>query len=128
MILVDTSVWVEALRKGESPEAKALRVLLDEDRVATASPVRVEILSGASIRSLGRLRRLLSALPNWAPTTATWQSLETWVAQAVAAGQTFGVGDLLIAGIGAEHQAEIWSLDGAFPRMAKLGFIQLYVP
>lgn len=54
--------------------------------------------------------------------------MEAWVAQAVAAGQSFGVGDLLIAGIGAEHAAEIWSLDGAFPRMAKLGFIHLYAP
>lgn len=128
MILVDTSVWVAALRKGDGPEARALTALLDDDRVAMASPVRIEILSGASVQNLTRLRRLLSALPNWMPTAATWQSLEAWVTQAVAAGQTFGVGDLLIAGIGAEHGAEIWSLDGAFPRMAKLGFVQLFTP
>lgn len=125
MILVDTSVWVAALRSAESAEAARLRGLLDEDQVALAAPVRIELLSGASRRDLPRLRRVLSALPTWYPVRSTWALAESWIEPATKRGQRFGFADLLIGALAAEKQAEVWSRDGDFARLARLGLIEL---
>jgi predicted nucleic acid-binding protein len=126
VILVDTSVWIEAFRRESSAEAQHLRELLDADQVALAGPVRIEILSGSSAAELPKLRRVLSALPVHLPTARTWDLLESWVGRAVRAGQRFGMADLLIAGLAAENDFEVWSLDGDFARMAGLGFVRVH--
>ncbi len=126
MILVDTSVWVEAFRRARSVEAVHLRTLLDQSDVAMARPVLVELLGGTAATEQRRLRRVLSALPHFTPTAATWDLLERWVEPAVRAGQRFGMADLLMAGVAAENNLEVWSLDGDFARMADLGFIRVH--
>lgn len=128
MIVVDTSVWINAFRNQKSAEARHLSELLDNDEVAIAIPIRIEILSGARRSDQPRLSRTLSALPTFYPSAATWQRIEGWLGTIKNAGDWFGVGDLLIAGIGAENHAAIWSLDGDFARMAKLKLIELYRP
>ena len=128
MIVVDTSVWVAALRRSAAPDAKCLQRLLDADEVALPVPVRTELLSGASRNDRPRLKRALSALPILYPTDATWATIDRWVETAGEAGERFGVGDLLIGAVAAEIDALVWSLDADFERMQKLKLIERYAP
>ena len=126
MIVVDTSVWVRALRSAGSREAATLRARVDDDQAALAVPVRVEILAGASNADRPRLRRVLSALPLLYPADETWRLIDGWLDAAGAAGDRFGLGDLLIAALTREAGHLLWSLDSDFSRMARLGFVDLY--
>ena len=128
MIVVDTSVWINAFRDSKSAEARHLSELLDNDEVAIAIPIRIELLSGARRSEQPRLSRTLSALPTFHPDETTWHTIEDWLVTIKTAGDWFGVGDLLIAGIAAQNHAAIWSLDVDFARMAKLKLIELYRP
>jgi predicted nucleic acid-binding protein len=74
------------------------------------------------------LRRVLSALPLWFATDLTWSRMESWVEEAGQAGRRFGVVDLLIGAIAAEHGAAVWSHDRDFERMTELGLIDRHVP
>lgn len=127
MIVVDTSVWVAALR-ANGDEARVLRGLLDADEVVLPMPVKIELLSGVSARQRGALRSALSALPLAYPTDETWRLLDAWTDRAVKAGAAFGVGDLLIAALAQEAGALLWSLDGAFERMERLRLVDRYDP
>jgi len=128
VIVVDSSVWVEALRRADSEEAEALGPLLDDDQIALVAPVRLELLLGATRRQAPRLRKLLSALPCWLPARDDWQIAESWVEPALRAGQRFGFADLLIAAMASCHRASIWSNDRDFRRMERLGLVELYHP
>jgi predicted nucleic acid-binding protein len=126
MIVVDTSVWIAALRAGGSREARVLQQLLEADEVALPVPVRLEILGGASAPDRPRLRRALSALPVLYPGDETWPLLADWVEQAAAAGQRFGFGDLLIGALAVENGSLVWSLDSDFTRMEALDLVRCY--
>lgn len=126
MIVVDTSVWIAALRDSGTEEARRLSALLDADEVALAVPVRLELLSGASRKDVVPLRRALTSLPVLYPAGSTWRLLDSWVDRAAAAGQRFGMGDLLIAALASELGALVWSLDADFARLERLKLVHLY--
>jgi predicted nucleic acid-binding protein len=123
MIFVDTSVWVDYFRVEHTNLAAELDRLLDQDRVALAAPVRVELLSGISAKQLPQFRRILSAIPLFLPSSHVWSTIELWVEESSKRGERFGVSDLLIAAIAAENNGQIWSLDDDFARLASLGFV-----
>ena len=128
MIVVDTSVWVAALRSSTSREAAAFGALLDSDDVLLTAPVRAELLGGARSADRRRLKRLLTALPVAYPTLETWRLMDKWAEIARDRGDRFGVRDLLIAAIAKDAGALVWSLDADVARMEHLDFVDLYEP
>lgn len=126
MLIIDTSVWVCYFRGGDAKLVCQLRDFLDEDQVALAAPIRVELLSGAKAVEIKLLKRVLSALPNYLPSAAAWDMVEKWAETSRAKGHAFGAMDLLIAAIAHEQAARLWSLDKDFQRMESLGFVRLH--
>ncbi len=61
-MIVDTSAWVEYLRRTESPEDSALeRAIRQGDSLATPAPVVMELLAGCSNdETSSRIQRLLA--------------------------------------------------------------------
>lgn len=126
MIVVDTSVWIFALRSARGPESLILQSLLDSDEVALAVPVRTELLMGARRTERPALEHGLKGLPLLYPTDETWRTIDLWTERASRSGHTFAVGDLLIGALAAEIGGLVWSRDGDFARMEQLKLIERY--
>ncbi|MEO7156667.1 MAG: PIN domain-containing protein [Vicinamibacterales bacterium] len=124
MIVVDTSVWLEAPR--QRAIADALRQLIESDEAALALPVRLELLEGMARSDRAAFRRVFAALPQLHPTGETWTPIPGWIEKANDAGECFGLVDLLIAAMAAEIGGLVWSLDKNFERMEKLEMVSLY--
>ena len=128
MIAVDTSVWISFFRGADRATIVELQRLLDDDLVVLPVPVRIELLAGMRAREQAGIGLLLSALPTPQPNEATWSRMEEWVKTAVAAGQRFGLGDLLVAAIAADHADAVWSLDADFQRMETMALVRCHRP
>jgi predicted nucleic acid-binding protein len=126
VIVVDTSVWVETIRKPSGRTHDTLQRLISADEVALALPVRIELVAGISGPHRAAFVRALSALPLLVPSEDTWRVVEGWVPRAADAGRRFAVTDLLIAALAEEVTALVWSLDKDFDRLAALGLVQPY--
>ncbi|MDO8678745.1 MAG: PIN domain-containing protein [Acidobacteriota bacterium] len=126
MIVVDTSVWIFALRSASGPEATTLRSLLDADEVALAVPVRTELLMGARASDRVKLEKELKGLPLLYPTDESWRTIDRWTDRASRAGVSFAIGDLLIGVLAADIGGLVWSLDSDFDRMEKLKLVDRF--
>lgn len=126
MIIVDTSVWVEARRNARI--ANTLDSLIDADEAALALPVRLELWAGVARKDRRAFLRAFSALAQVVPTEETWAPLPSWVERAADAGERFSLTDLLIASLAREIGGLVWSLDGDFRRMEHLQLVALYDP
>jgi predicted nucleic acid-binding protein len=126
VIVVDTSVWVEAARARGTETRATLHSLIDADEVALALPVRLELASGLGRKERGPFLRALSGLPLLVPTEDTWTLVESWIGPGVDKGHHFSIPDLLIAGLTHEIGGLVWSLDDDFARLEKLGYVNRY--
>ena len=75
LVLIDTSVWILALRKSPLPVVKdEVEHLLAENRVAIASMIRLELLGGTkSVNEFNRLKSRLDALHQIPTDEANWE-------------------------------------------------------
>jgi len=131
VILLDTSAWVEYLRKTGSPEAIGVRELLAADApIATCDPVRMEVLAGArDEQHLGQLRQLLAGAQTLPTTPGDYEAAAAYAracrAQGVMVRRTL---DCLIAAVAIAHGLPVLHRDRDFDKVAAVAPLAIHVP
>jgi len=122
-VLVDTSVWSLALRRGGDSEigpVRELRGLIADNRVQMIGPIRQEILSG--IREEGQFKELevrLSAFPDLALTPEDHVTAARYFNLCRAKGIQGSNTDFLICAVAVRHRLAIFTTDKDFSLYAK---------
>jgi predicted nucleic acid-binding protein len=122
-VLVDTSVWSLALRRGgatDSGPARELRNLIADGRVQMIGPIRQEILSG--VREEGQFKELevrLSAFPDLPLTAEDHVTAARFFNLCRAKGVQGSNTDFLICAVGVRHRLAIFTTDKDFALYAK---------
>jgi len=122
-VVVDTSVWSEALRRrdqADSDVVRELRSLILEHRVDIIGPIRQEILSGLRTDAqFEKLEKHIAAFPDIPLETADYimaaQFFNTCRAKGIQGSNT----DFLICAVAVRRQLSIFTTDGDFSLFAK---------
>jgi predicted nucleic acid-binding protein len=130
VILADTSVWVEYLRSAPSSApsregrssaspAEALDARIEQEQVMTCGPVVAELLAGARGPQRDELAVLLGAQPWIDLGHGDWLTVGQTAAELRERGHTTPLIDVQIAVCATLAEAELWTLDGDYERIAQ---------
>jgi predicted nucleic acid-binding protein len=126
---VDSSVWIEGLRRQGRLEVKlALEALLDAYEAQWCSPVRIEVLGGARKEERLRLGRHFSVIPYRTARDDDWERAISLTWKLRDSGLTVPWLDVLIAAIAIEDRVRLYSIDDHFEKIAEQTELRLYRP
>jgi predicted nucleic acid-binding protein len=135
-VLVDTSVWSLALRRGPhdlSPTERALVAelaeLINEGRAKIIGIVRQELLSGIkNPRQLANLQEVLRSFPDEPATTSDYEAAAAAGNQCRSKGLAVSAPDMLICAVAQARGWAIFSTDPDFNRYAVVLGMKPHVP
>jgi predicted nucleic acid-binding protein len=130
-VLVDTSVWSLALRRGggEPWAAQELRSLIADHRVQMIGPIRQELLSGIRTEEQFRkLERHLRAFPDLPIETSDYVEAARFFNVCRTKGIQGSNTDYLICAVAAQRDFAIFTTDDDFHHFAEHLPIALYQP
>jgi predicted nucleic acid-binding protein len=129
MVLVDSSVWIEALRsQGDVGVKHALEALLDADEALWCGPVKLEVLGGARPDMRRRLAFFFDAVPYRDPGSDSWPRAVRLSWGLRDAGLTIPWNDILIAALAMQWGCPVFALDRHFRQIAEIAPLDLYEP
>ncbi|HVV02251.1 MAG TPA: PIN domain-containing protein [Verrucomicrobiae bacterium] len=127
MVLVDSSIWIEAARRqGDLGCKVALEALLEEYEAAFCSPVRFEVLGGARKEERSRMAAGFAVVPYIEVTETTWKLALEMGWRLHDAGTHVPWNDLLVASLSIERGCRVFARDRHFDLMAQTIGIRLY--
>lgn len=131
-VIVDTSVWSSALRRGgqnNSATVEELRHLVQDHRVQMIGPVRQEILSGIRHDSqFSKLRAHLQNFPNLSILTEDYVTAAKFFNLCRAKGVPGSNTDFLICAVAVRNKFAIYSTDKDFDLFSKHIPIMMHRP
>lgn len=121
-ILIDTSLWIEALRRTGDEAARAtVAEALDSGLARLAPPVLLELHNGArGKKELDTIEKISATVPLLEANQVAWERAHSYARRLRAGGRTTRVIDILIQAIGDAHGAKVVSLDSDFQAMQKI--------
>ena len=124
-VLLDTSVWIDALR-GTTPEIVALtRELLNNDHILTCGPVIFEINRGLRQPERKKITSLFGAIRRLPVAERIWEMAGELDASLRSKGITIPPMDILIAQICLHHNVFLFTLDKHFSNIQGLKLFRL---
>ena len=125
-VLVDICIWASFFSKPNSPEKRAVDVLLDADRVALVGPIVTEVLLGfrrADQADWVASRLRLAHCPDieW----DDWQNASILGRSLMARGHKLPLTDLVVATVANRIDASVYTTDPHFDCVPSL---ERYVP
>ena len=113
-VLLDTSVWIDALR-GKTPEIVTVtRALLNNDRILTCGPVIFEIKRGLRTQERKKIMPMFVALIRLPLEENIWDKAGDLDASLRKKGITIPPMDVLIAQVCLHHKVFLFTLDEHF--------------
>jgi predicted nucleic acid-binding protein len=129
MVLVDSSVWIEASRRdGELAYKVGLEALLEEYEATLCSPVRLEVLGGARQGERVKLIRRFEILPFVRAEEPTWELAMEFSWKLRDNGLAIPWNDILIAAIAHQQICRVYAKDKHFDAMTQILGVRLYEP
>ena len=129
MVLVDSSAWIEALRRNGKLEVKlAIQALNEEYEAAWCSVIKLEVLGGSRKEERLRLEQYFSVIPYRIINEATWDLAKSFSWRLRDRGQAVPMTDILIAAAAMEIGIRLYSVDQHFLPMQDILGLRLYIP
>ena len=116
MKLVDTSAWVQQIRRGGKADVRArVEALLIAGKAAWCAPVRLELWCGVGRDPEARtLRQFELIIPDYPVTTAVWLGAQGLAERGRRQGLTAPAMDVLVAACARHHGLELEHDDSDF--------------
>jgi predicted nucleic acid-binding protein len=122
VILIDTSSWIEALRRTGSESVRTrVRVLVESGAAAWCGMVRLELWAGVGDeRERQRLREFEEQIPELEINDAVWKKAFVLAGRCRKSGKTAPASDILIAACAQHHAVRMEAIDTHFDFLMKL--------
>lgn len=129
MVIVDTSVWIEAARRDGNLACKvALENLLDAYEAALCSTVKLEFLGGARAQDRKKLSFWMESVPYVSVEERHWDLAKECSWKLRDRGHTLPWNDLLIASLALAQGCRAYARDTHFETMEDIIGLRLYKP
>ncbi len=129
MVLIDSSVWIEALRRsGSLPVKLAVEGLLEAYEAQWCAPVRLEVIGGARRDQRRRLAAYFAVVPYRTVSTQDWENALTLAWKLRDAGLSVPWLDVLIVSLALQDDIRVYAIDRHFATMADFTGLRLYQP
>jgi len=127
MVLVDSSVWIEAARRdGDLAYKVGLEGLLEFAEAAFCGPIKLEVLGGARAQDRKRLAAYFDCIPYKQIDDTAWDFARECAWRLRDQGHTVPWNDILIASLAVRWQCRVYAKDAHFETMAGIINVHLY--
>jgi predicted nucleic acid-binding protein len=129
MVLVDSSVWIEAARRDGALEYKVgLESLLEAGEALFCGPVKLEVLGGARAQDRRKMAAYFGCVAYRAMDDGDWESALQLAWRLRDKGHNIPWSDILIGSLSARWACRVYACYRHFEIMRELAGVRLYKP